>query len=149
MLRTKTTKPMLKAWSGVLALMLVLVSGCDVLMPKDCTLMVHPGIVVTVRDSVAQTPVRGPVTVIARDGAFADTAVLVNQNSQDPATVDFGPFSLALERPGTYEVTVEAQGYRRWQRAGVRVRRDDCHVRTVSLLALLQNSERPWQRNAT
>jgi hypothetical protein len=50
----------------------------------------------------------------------------------------FGPFHLAHEQSGTYEVTVEAQGYSLWQRTGVRVRDGECHVQTAELTARLQ-----------
>jgi hypothetical protein len=49
-----------------------------------------------------------------------------------------GPYGLAYERAGTYTVTVEQQGYRPWSRSGVRVTKDECHVRGVSITARLQ-----------
>jgi len=55
---------------------------------------------------------------------------------------------------GVFEVVVERTGYRPWSRANVRIRQGRCHVKTVSLTALLQpqpwptlpdrNSARPW-----
>jgi hypothetical protein len=49
-----------------------------------------------------------------------------------------GTYPLAYEKPGTYEVTVQQTGYRLWTRTNVQVTRDECHVQTVSLTALLQ-----------
>jgi hypothetical protein len=43
---------------------------------------------------------------------------------------------LATERPGTYGV--QAEGYKVWRKAGVRVDEGECHVETVELEALMQ-----------
>jgi len=86
---------------------------------------------VDVRDSVTNALAGRGASIIARDGVFADTA-------EHPFAAYDGPYSLARERAGTYTVTVEQQGYRLWSRPGVRVTRDECHVRTVSITARLQ-----------
>src|SRR5688572_25680130 len=65
---------------------------------------------------------------IARDGAFADTALLVNATTG----------GIAYERPGTYDVTVEYPGYLLWSRTNIAVTSDRCHVRTKSITASLQ-----------
>ena len=90
----------------------------------------RPAVSVDVRDSIAGAPAGRGARIIARDGAFADTAKHTSQYE--------GPYALARERAGTYTVTVEQDGYRLWSRGGVRVTRDECHVRTVSLVARLQ-----------
>lgn len=46
----------------------------------------------------------------------------------------------AGERPGTYTVTVSKPGFRDWQRAGIVVTADECHVHPVELSARLQPS---------
>jgi hypothetical protein len=43
----------------------------------------------------------------------------------------------ALERPGTYTVTVDKPGYQQWKQERVRVRDGSCHVQTVTLQANL------------
>jgi len=102
--------------------------GCsDSSLGINCTDEARPAILVTVRDSITNVPVSG-ARVIARSATIADTA----QGLPD------GTYPLAYERPGTYQVTVERSGYRLWTRANVRVTRDECHVQTVSLMALLQ-----------
>jgi hypothetical protein len=123
------------ACGGVLSL-----SGCDILNPIDCTAILVPGIVIAVVDASTSRPLRGPVRVIARDGSFADTAQVqfVLPPEADPDTTYHGPFALVYERAGTYDVSVHAIGYREWTDAGIRVTRDQCHVRTKQLEAALQ-----------
>ena len=118
-----------------------LTAGCGILDPTVCTTEAVPAIRVVVLDSISGEPVRGPVRIVALDGAMSfelDSQDVVVPPPEDPDTVVFGPFYLASERPGTYDVTVEAPGYGPWQRAGVRVRAGECHVRTAELTALLQ-----------
>ena len=97
--------------------------------PVSCPASVAPAVFVTVRDSVTNALVGRGSRIIARDGAFADTA--------RTSTYD-GTYGLADERSGTYAVTVEQQGYRSWSLQGVSVTRGECHVRTASLTARLQ-----------
>lgn len=98
--------------------------------PVACTEQAVAAIVVSVQDSASGAPAGRGARIVARDGAFADTA---------RATVSYdGPYALARERSGTYTVTVEQQGYRLWSRSGISVSRDRCHVRTAALTARLQ-----------
>ena len=106
------------------------VAACGQLIGPTCSAEAKPAIVVEVRDSLTNAAAGNGARVIARDGAFADTAGTF-------APLE-GPVLLALEREGTYTVTVEREGYRLWTRTGVRVTADECHVRTVSLTARLQ-----------
>ena len=90
---------------------------------------------VIAQDSVTNGAPPPNTRVIARDGAFADTVV---GGIPDPSGA---AFALAVERPGSYVVTVEAPGYRVWSRSGVEVTRSSkkCHqIQTVTLLARLQ-----------
>ena len=113
---------------GAVGAALAAMLGCiDTPFETVCTDDLRAGLVVTVRDSVTGAPVSG-ARVVARTGATADTA-------RSPLN---GISALAYEKAGTYEVTVEQAGYRPWTRANVQVTRDECHVRTVSLTALLQ-----------
>jgi hypothetical protein len=116
----------------------LILSGCTA-APTGfvCTDDFRFGLNVTVVDSVTGTPPASAV-LIARDGAFVD--------SVGPATphqlVLNGPpvllLSTAGERPGTYDLTVRAAGYRDWARAGVAVTADECHVKQVAFTARLQ-----------
>jgi hypothetical protein len=126
-----------KGWKGAVPVLAVCAAGCRAVFGGGddvCLTYAAPAITVEILDSASRTPVVGAGTlVIAREGAYADS---VRTGPGDPATTPRP--ALAHERAGTYEVTVERDGFRPWRRAGVRVTRDECHVRTVALIALLQ-----------
>ncbi|HEX9167026.1 MAG TPA: hypothetical protein VF862_14030 [Gemmatimonadales bacterium] len=82
------------------------------------------------RDSLTGASVANGAEVIAREGAYADTA--------RGSLLGSGVYSLVYERAGVYDVTVSHPSYLAWVRAAVRVTADECHVQTVSLLARLQ-----------
>ena len=96
-----------------------------------CTAEARPGLSVSVRDMVTGGTVAGG-RVIARDGEYADTA--------SDAFLGL-VYSLAWERAGTYEVTVEHDAYVTWRQVGVQVTKDECHVQSVSLVARLVQKE--------
>jgi hypothetical protein len=108
----------------------LVLAGCADNNLLACTEEARPGLSVTVRDSVTGGVVTQNVRVVARDGAHADTATWSVPGS--------GVHSLAYERAGIYEVTVEHPSYLVWRRSGVEVIADQCHVQTVSLVARLQ-----------
>lgn len=134
------SRNILRAMSGLLAASLA--AGCGILDPTVCTMEAVAGIRVELLDSISGEPVRGHVRVVAREGSETfefDSQVHVDWLvNVDPDTVVFSPVELAYERRGTYDVTAEADGYRLWQRTGVRVRAGECHVQTAELTALLQ-----------
>jgi len=101
--------------------------GCKDAFGTICTDEARPGLSITVRDSVTSGAI-ADARVIARVGTTADTA-------QFPLD---GVYPLAYEKAGVYQVVVEHTSYRTWTRANVHVTRDECHVQTVSLTALLQ-----------
>ena len=84
----------------------------------------------TATDSTTGGQVEG-ARLISRSGTYADTA------GPDPGRA---VLTGAPERPGTYDLLVEAPGYAPWARSDVRVTADHCHVRPVSLLARLQRT---------
>ena len=120
--------------SSCTAFLLPLISACT--SPNDvvCTDVAVPGINVVVRDSVSGSFVANGATATALDGAYSDT----NWFSEVYARPE-NPIALAYEREGTYSVTVTRIGYKAWTASGVRVTRDRCHVRTVTLNARLQH----------
>lgn len=110
--------------SGVL-----LTGGCNLPGTTACTADARPAVSVDVRDSVTNAVAGRGARIVARDGAYADTADFTDYA---------GPYGLAHERAGTYTVTVEQQDYRPWSRAGLTATRGECHVRTVAITARLQ-----------
>ena len=116
-------------FGSVVLTAIVAASACND-NPVSCTAQSVPAVAVTVRDSLTNALAGRGARIVARDGAFADTA-------RATTTYD-GPYDLAPERSGTYTVTVEQQGYRVWSQQGVSVGRDKCHLRTATLTARLQ-----------
>lgn len=134
---------------GILAASLLLATtGCELITGSTmCTTGLEPAVLVEVLDSTTLEPVRGGVRVIARDGALADTADTTDPvefwlpRGADRDTVVFSPIGVAYERPGTYDVAVEAPGFETWERTGVRVASGACGPETVELTARLRPTE--------
>ena len=123
------------------ALLLLGMIGCDILdSSRDVVCLDNfvSGLAVRVQDSLTGAPAASGAMLIARDGAYADTAVVPS----GAANPDSWVLTAAGERPGTYTVTVSKNGYLTWPRTGVVVRMDEygCHPQTVELVALLQRS---------
>ncbi len=108
-------------------------AGCDILDPPVCTTEIVPGIVVTVLEAGTGVPLANEATGTVREGGFVGPLLPHERTGSDPATT----VSLrgADERPGTYEVRVERDGYLPWFQTGVRVTQGRCHVQTVRLRA--------------
>jgi hypothetical protein len=116
--------------------MLALCAGCDIIDPGDCVAIAGFALNVIVQDSATGAAPLSSARVIAQDGAFADTAT---GGIPNPAGTSY---ALAVERPGTYAVAIEAPGYQPWSRIDVHVTRSSrkCHqIQTVTLLARLQH----------
>ena len=114
------------------AALLVLVAGCQLGGAADCTVddgFIHAAVTVHVFDSLSAEPIAGIYPVVARDGAYADTADIdLLPPPTDNNTIYHGPFEMAFERAGIYEVEVSPPGYRKWIQTGVEVTQDECHV---------------------
>jgi hypothetical protein len=117
-------------------LIAVAASACDLLdsEPIFCTGEFVSGLHVSVQDSVTGAPTASGAQLIARDGAYADTATVPPAAPNPDAWV----LLAAGERPGVYVVTVRKAGFATWERTGVEVTADECHVRPVALTARLQ-----------
>jgi hypothetical protein len=132
-MRTSRHVPLL-----LLPLLTFALGACDAFdsPPVFCTDNFVWGIQVEVQDSVTSAPSASGAEVIARDGAYADTA------SYPPNRPDLDDLPLvgAGERAGTYTVTVRKSGFLDWERSDVVVTADECHVRPVALTARLQRA---------
>jgi hypothetical protein len=121
------------------ALFLVVVTGaCDALdsSPVVCTRELRFGLIVTVQDSVTGAPAAAEAQLVARDGAYADTVIGPSAATDPNALTLFA----VPERPGTYELTVSKNTFVTWQRSGVVVTADECHVRPVAVTARLRHA---------
>ena len=101
-----------------------LAGGCSSL-PTACTTDARPALLVSVFD--ANSRVLLSAKVVARDGAYADSALTNRQ---------YGT-GLAIERPGVYDLTVTAARHETWTRTGIRVEAGDCHVEGLHVEAAL------------
>lgn len=112
---------------------LVLAAGCsgreepaDPGPPQTvCTLEARSALAVTVVDATTGARVTG-ATVRATDGTRSENLTGLE-----------GVYSGAHERPGTYTIVVSHPAYQQWQRAGVVVEADECHVITEQVEARL------------
>jgi hypothetical protein len=98
-----------------------------------CTTAGRVAVVVLLRDSITLQPAHPGATVVARDGAYADSVVFPAGQAQG-----FSPAALGPNRAGTYAVTVTKSGHRPWARGGIVAGTDRCGVVAVQLTALLQ-----------
>lgn len=116
--------------AGYCLLLALLLAGCnDFSGPIVCTTEAVPAIELTAQNAESGDPVADALAVAA-EGTFADSM----------QTRMFGGEALAhlaLERSGTYEVSVEKDGFLTWEESGVEVDEGVCHVETVSLAARL------------
>lgn len=126
------TAPRRSSWrrAAIGAALLAAATGCNVVIGPTCTLEARPGLLLVIHDAATGAPAVRGAHVVVRDGSFEEAA-------QISVSYD-GPLGFAQERAGTYAVTVTQEGYRPWTRGGVRVERDRCHVRTVTLDVALQ-----------
>ena len=99
-----------------------------------CTQEARPGLSVYVRNSATSAGIASGASVVVHDGLYKDS-VAFTANSAD---LDNFPISAAVERAGTYQVTVTKTGFAPWTQSDVRVTANRCHVNTVTLTALLQ-----------
>jgi hypothetical protein len=100
---------------------------------QECLGILRPSIIVTVY--VYPDTGRGDATdvlAMATDGAFVDTLRPGEWQEQRPISLQG-----ALERSGTYALTLRKRGYRDWHRDDIRVPPGACHVGSAHLSARL------------
>jgi hypothetical protein len=124
------------AKGAALATLTAALSGCDLLLDsRACPTVALPAVSVRVVDSVTGASAATGARLVVRDGAYADSS---SDETEPGPQVD--ALVAAIERPGTYEVTVSKPGFRDWTQRGVRVTEGECNVRTANLTARLQRS---------
>jgi hypothetical protein len=119
-------------------LVLAALAGCgkdDYLDGVMCAAYVHRAIEVEVRDAQSDAPIAQDATGEIVDGDYhAALEVAGWDDGQNPASA----YLLGAYGPaGTYDVTVDHDGYQPWSMPGVQVQDDVCGVATVRLIAHL------------
>jgi hypothetical protein len=104
-----------------------LLAGCQD-GPTACDLAGRAGIVVQVTDAATGAPLSDGLHGAATSGDYRETLI----------ASESGLVGLH-ERPGTYTIRIERDGYLPWDSAGIRVRQSGaCHVGTSTLSVPLQ-----------
>jgi hypothetical protein len=116
------------------ALVLILLSGCSSGSEPEvfCTTESRPAIVVNATDSVTKQPVYGFTGTVFRADGYRQTATA-------HPTINSMGFAFEGQDPvvGVYSVKVTKTGYQDWEAKDVVVTEDRCHVKTVSLDAMM------------
>lgn len=99
--------------------------------PIVCTDEFVYGLSVEIVDATTGAPLAEGSTLTVVDGTYVENVT----DSWDGRSM-----VAAGERPGTYTVRVERGGYQSWERSGVRISADECHVIPRSLEARLDAS---------
>lgn len=117
----------------LLMLFALLVSGCGSSNDFACAAVVLPGIVVTPVDAQTRAPAGDGAVVTAQSGTVVETLRPYATDAQEKVLSFQGAFD-----GGVFTVRVTKTGYQPWEMKNVRVVREVCGVRTVSLEADLQ-----------
>lgn len=96
-----------------------------------CTAEMRAGLVLTLEDSLAGQPLVGAGSMRLRvtSPAFTDSLIA--------PTLTAG-WGTACERPGTYSVTADVDGYQPWRRDNIQFSHGICHVMTQRVVDKLQ-----------
>jgi len=118
-------------WSGISKYLSLAILGtataCSTPGGIECTLEARSIMTITVTDSISGAQITQGLSGNVTEGNFtANMNVFGSQLVPD-----------VYERAGTYNVTVNATGYKTWQKNGVVVTKDVCHVQTVQTTAKL------------
>ena len=136
---------MARNYARILTLLsLLAASGCDLIDSKICTDNLVSGIVLYIIDE----PTDGAVTSFYAEVVDGD---YIDSYQVGDTTIFTSPIfrshrapsaSLAVERPGTYQINIQSAGYESWQQSNVRVEmgKDGCHVVPVEVAAILKRS---------
>jgi len=109
----------------------IALSGCSSLFESGCKTYAAASFDVAVHDSITGASIE-PGSRLFWTGPSTDSTVVPNDVGNTGLSIP-GPF----EQSGTFHITVRHDGYRDWSR-DVRVTSDRCHVKPVSVTALMQ-----------
>lgn len=118
---------------SALAIPVLLLTGCDSAISETvCPAVITPAIEVEVRDAETGAPEAEGAVAVATDGTYTDTLEAAGSREYQGELVLFS-LAGANERPGTYDVVVEKQGFETWTRTGVEPDVGECGVQTEVL----------------
>lgn len=105
-------------------------AGCDSLVGPYCSQEMVPGVVARVVDARDDEPIQGGLSGTVSEVGY------VEEMDRSGHTLHG-----AWERGGSYEVTVEAEGYETAHLEGIQVLEGRCHVRSVELTVELDPAD--------
>ena len=109
-------------------------AACGDSLEPACPPVVRPAVEVEVRDSQTGVFRADSARGVVRDGAYADSLVVVRNHGAQSVPAALG---VAFDRPGSYSVRIERGGYQLWDTVGIHVLADRCGAVTVHLVAHL------------
>jgi hypothetical protein len=116
------------------AVVLALAAACGNDLEPACLPVVRAAVEVEVRDAATEELRADLARGIVQDGAFADSLQIVRYDGPHGAPSALGA---AWERPGTYSIRIEREGYQPWDTSGVHVQADQCGASPVEFVARL------------
>lgn len=121
---------------SVVMFLLLLIIGCEDngTSGRICTAEARVGIQVEIRDAMTRNPAAEGAKATVNDGSFIDTLRTLPVVPPQGSLTVYGVY----ERPGVYTVMITKPGYRDWVRSNVVVNKDECHVITAQIEALLE-----------
>jgi hypothetical protein len=102
------------------AIVAAMTCGCGLFPPTTCTLEAVFGINISLVDAAGE-PVTG-ATITSRDGEFEETLTELTP----------GNYAGAVERAGSYDLTIEAEGFATVELQNLDVIAGDCHVEPIT-----------------
>ena len=100
-----------------------------------CSAEVRPAVSVSVYDSKTGKPAAQDAVATLSDGAYTERMRSAGSDITSTGAFVLVSFAGGDERVGTYKVHIEKAGYQPWEKAGIVVGRDVCHVIGVNLRA--------------
>ena len=110
-------------------------SGCN-LADVSCPQIAAPAVLLQIREAGTGFPAADGARGIVQDGTYSDSLRVVAW--EPPAAPDTKLYmAAAFDRPGTYSVTLEKQGYQTFQQAGVVVGTNECGTEQAQITVML------------
>jgi hypothetical protein len=118
----------------IFAALLLLTTACGDSLEPACLPVERPAVEVEVRDAHTEEFRADSARGAVQDGAYTDSLEIVRYHGPQIVPAVLGG---AHERPGTYSIRIERNGYQPWDTVGVRVLADKCGAAPVQVVARL------------